>query len=184
MEIGSRRPRKVQVLQITRNVLRAAQGWRARAPLRHGLWHASAGSRTGAGLVCFTSGSHSYDTGSRKCGFRQRDKGRVLGLSRNARVRGVLEARRSCPFHVGPTLLTGVVFFPKTGYYWWAFRRLRHSLGRPCFPLLLGPGSFLPPACRARLGPMQEPGYLGAVSAPPAAVAESDHTLASWVTLL
>lgn len=146
----------------------------------------------GAGLGCFTSGSYSYYSGSRKCEFRQREKGRVTAepeLSRSARPRGVLAARRSCLSHVGPTLLTGVVLFPKTGYYWWAFRRLRDSPGRPGFPLPLGRGPFLPPAyrvpakearCRRRVTLVASGSFRLSLSA---AAAESDHTPASWMTL-
>ncbi|VCW90911.1 unnamed protein product, partial [Gulo gulo] len=108
-ESESRRPQKWQVLRIMRSVLWAGQGWRTRVALWNSLLHNSAGSRAGAGLARFTSGSHSYDTGSRKCEFRQREKGRVAvepGLSRSAGARRVLAAHRSCPSHVGPTLLT------------------------------------------------------------------------------
>lgn len=66
-------------------------------------------SQAGAGLVYFTSGSHSYDNGSRKWEFRQGEKGRATaepGLSQRAGARGALAAHCSRPSHVGPILLT------------------------------------------------------------------------------
>lgn len=150
------------------NVLRAGRGWRARASFQNNLLYTSCWlSGCGRGIACFTSGSHSYDTGSRKLEFQPREKGRAtteFGLSRSDGTRGL--ARCSRPSHVGLILLTGVVLLPedrKTGYHWWAFRRLLGSPGHPGFLLLLGPVVFLRLASRAsaQVVPVQDPSYFG-----------------------